>query len=109
MWGLEPTVGSIETWINRETLASQFAKEFDLSFLDGTELKSPQFQTPCTLFNGQVAPLVPFTFGGMIWYQGEANRGRAEQYIRLQKAYAHPISQCLQTLPLIWLRFCQHC
>lgn len=78
---------TIETWINRETLASQFAKEFDLSFLDGTELKSPQFQTPCTLFNGQVAPLVPFTFGGMIWYQGEANRGRPEQYIRLQKAY----------------------
>ena len=78
---------TIETWINRETLASKFGGEFDLSFLDGNELKSPQFQTPCTLFNGQVAPLVPFTLGGMIWYQGEANRGRNEQYIRLQKAY----------------------
>ena len=78
---------TIETWINRETLASKFGKEFDLSFLDGNELVGTQFQTPCTLFNGQVAPLVPFTIGGMIWYQGEANRGRAEQYIRLQKEY----------------------
>ena len=78
---------TIETWINRETLASRFGGEFDLSFLDGDELVGTQFQTPCTLFNGQVAPLVPFTFGGMIWYQGEANRGRNEQYIRLQKAY----------------------
>ncbi|MBR5175737.1 MAG: sialate O-acetylesterase [Bacteroidales bacterium] len=78
---------TIETWMSRETLASKFGQEFDLSFLDGSELKSPQFQTPCTLFNGQVAPLVPFSIGGMIWYQGEANRGRCEQYIRLQKAY----------------------
>ena len=46
-----------------------------------------EYQTPCTLFNGQVAPLIPFTFKGMIWYQGETNRGRPEQYIRLQKEY----------------------
>ena len=78
---------TIETWINRETLASKFSSEFDLSFLDGDELVGTQFQTPCTLFNGQVAPLVPYTLGGMIWYQGESNRGRSEQYIRLQKAY----------------------
>ena len=78
---------TIETWINRETLAAKFGKEFDLSFLDGDKIVGTQFQTPCTLFNGQVAPLVPFTFKGMIWYQGEANRGRAEQYIRLQKEY----------------------
>ena len=78
---------TIETWINRETLTSKFSKEFDLSFLDRDKIEGTEFQTPCTLFNGQVAPLVPFTFGGMIWYQGEANRGRAEQYIRLQKEY----------------------
>ena len=78
---------TIETWINRATMESKFGKEFDLAFLDGDKLINNQFQTPCTLFNGQVAPLVPFTFKGMIWYQGEANRGRCEQYIRLQKEY----------------------
>jgi len=78
---------TIETWMNRETISGKFGKEFDLSFLDGDKLIKQEYQTPCTLFNGQVAPLVPFTFKGMIWYQGESNRGRREQYIRLQKEY----------------------
>ena len=78
---------SIETWLDKETVTKNFAGEFDLGFLDGTEMPKNQHQTPTTLFNGQVAPLVPFTFKGMIWYQGETNRGRCEQYIRLQKEY----------------------
>lgn len=79
---------SIETWIDRETISSKFPNEFNLDFLDGkAEMPKVEYQTPCTLFNGQVAPLVPFTFKGMIWYQGESNRGRPEQYIRLQKEY----------------------
>ena len=82
-WG----ASTIETWMDRETLEGNFCGEFDLGFLDGNELPKIHYQTPCTLFNGMVAPLVPFTFKGMIWYQGEANRGRADQYIRLQKEY----------------------
>jgi sialate O-acetylesterase len=35
------------------------------------------------LWNGMLAPLVPFALRGAIWYQGEANCGRAEQYERL--------------------------
>lgn len=35
------------------------------------------------LWNGMIAPLVPFSFAGAIWYQGESNRGRHEQYARL--------------------------
>ena len=35
---------------------------------------------PSTLWNGMVAPLVPFAIRGVIWYQGESNAGRAEQY-----------------------------
>lgn len=35
------------------------------------------------LFNGMVNPLVPFAIKGAIWYQGESNAGRAEQYSRL--------------------------
>ena len=78
---------TIETWMDRETIAGKFGGEFNLGFLDGTELPNNRHQTPCTLFNGQVAPLIPYTFKGMIWYQGESNRGRCEQYIRLQKEY----------------------
>lgn len=29
--------------------------------------------TPCGLYNGMIAPLVPFAIQGVIWYQGESN------------------------------------
>lgn len=32
------------------------------------------------LFNGQIAPIIPYAIKGVIWYQGEANAGRADQY-----------------------------
>jgi sialate O-acetylesterase len=35
---------------------------------------------PANLYNGMIAPLVPFAVRGAIWYQGESNAGRAEQY-----------------------------
>lgn len=38
---------------------------------------------PTVLWNGMVAPLASFPFRGVLWYQGESNRLRAEQYSRL--------------------------
>ncbi|WP_075089659.1 sialate O-acetylesterase [Verrucomicrobium spinosum] len=35
---------------------------------------------PAVLFNGMVAPIVPYTVKGAIWYQGESNQPRAVQY-----------------------------
>jgi sialate O-acetylesterase len=35
------------------------------------------------LYNSMIAPLVPFGVKGAIWYQGESNAGRGEQYKRL--------------------------
>jgi sialate O-acetylesterase len=35
---------------------------------------------PGCLFNGMVAPLIPFAIKGVIWYQGEANTHRADEY-----------------------------
>jgi len=37
----------------------------------------------CDLYNGMIAPLVPFAIQGAIWYQGEANTPRAIQYREL--------------------------
>ena len=39
--------------------------------------------SPSVLFNAMIAPLIPFGIRGAIWYQGESNIGRAEQYRRL--------------------------
>ena len=36
--------------------------------------------TPTVLYNAMIAPLVPYSIKGAIWYQGESNVGRAEQY-----------------------------
>jgi sialate O-acetylesterase len=36
--------------------------------------------SPANLYNGMIAPLVPYGLGGVIWYQGESNAGRGEQY-----------------------------
>jgi sialate O-acetylesterase len=42
--------------------------------------------TPTALYNGMIAPIAPFGIRGAIWYQGESNRGRADQYARLLPA-----------------------
>jgi sialate O-acetylesterase len=34
------------------------------------------------LYNGMIAPLIPFAIKGAIWYQGESNAGRAELYAK---------------------------
>lgn len=36
--------------------------------------------SPTLLYNAMIAPLVPFTLQGAIWYQGESNVGRGKQY-----------------------------
>lgn len=38
---------------------------------------------PGNLYNARVMPLVPFAIKGVIWYQGESNANRAEQYREL--------------------------
>ncbi|HXI70613.1 MAG TPA: sialate O-acetylesterase [Verrucomicrobiae bacterium] len=35
---------------------------------------------PTVLYNGMIAPLLPYAMRGVIWYQGEANVGRERQY-----------------------------
>lgn len=41
---------------------------------------------PAVLYNGMIAPVAPLGIAGAIWYQGEANAGRAAQYRRLMPA-----------------------
>lgn len=38
---------------------------------------------PAELYNGMIYPLIPYAIAGAIWYQGESNAGRADQYARL--------------------------
>jgi len=41
---------------------------------------------PSALYNAMIAPLINYSVKGFLWYQGEANTGRAEEYAKLQPA-----------------------
>jgi len=38
------------------------------------------YSTPTVLYNGMIAPLIPYSIRGVVWYQGESNVGRHQQY-----------------------------
>lgn len=39
--------------------------------------------TATVLWNGMISPLLPYAIKGVIWYQGEANNGKAAEYATL--------------------------
>jgi sialate O-acetylesterase len=41
---------------------------------------------PAALYNAMVAPVINYAIKGFLWYQGEANTGKAEEYAKLQPA-----------------------
>ncbi len=41
---------------------------------------------PAALYNAMVAPVINYSIKGFLWYQGEANTGRADEYAKLQPA-----------------------
>ena len=87
---------SIETWLDENVIRKDFP-EFNLDYLKSGEVPGNMRNNwPCLLYNGQVHALVPYTFKGMLWYQGETNRGRTAQYERLQTAYAKRMRELFQ-------------
>ncbi len=41
---------------------------------------------PAALYNSMIAPLINYGIKGFVWYQGESNTGRADEYAKLQPA-----------------------
>lgn len=79
---------SIETWMTKEVIESVAPGEFDYGHLGTLDKKYDwNNQLPQLLFNGKIEPISPLTIKGFIWYQGETNKDRAEQYSRLQPAF----------------------
>jgi sialate O-acetylesterase len=39
-----------------------------------------EYRIAASIYNGMIEPLIPFAIRGAIWYQGESNEARAEQY-----------------------------
>lgn len=93
---------ALETWMNPEVVKndSEFKKiipafeqrnaawfEQNPQYKNKADHELPppfrDYQKTGHLYNGMIAPLIPFTIKGVIWYQGESNGGRGEQYQRL--------------------------
>ena len=69
-----------ESWLSQESLSSEPSLQplREAANLLGDNGK-PQDQLN-SLYNGMIAPLREFPIKGVVWYQGEANVGRAAQY-----------------------------
>jgi sialate O-acetylesterase len=65
------------------SLTGPWARKVSVSFANVTPPPvdySHSPATPSSLYNGMIAPLLPYAIRGVIWYQGEANVGREKQY-----------------------------
>jgi sialate O-acetylesterase len=67
---------SVEQWIKAETLA-EMKPSSATPVRPGGRVAVP---TTSKLYNGMLSPLIPYAIRGVIWYQGEADVGRARQY-----------------------------
>jgi sialate O-acetylesterase len=59
---------------------------FDMTKNEYASVKKPVSlgpSSPASLYNGMISPIVNFAIKGAIWYQGEANVGRADQYAKI--------------------------
>lgn len=75
-----------ESWISQAALKSD--EEFAAILQRGERANGDPNQAnnpnrASVLFNGMIAPLLPYAIAGTIWYQGESNVPRAHQYRKL--------------------------
>ncbi len=76
---LEKFEKSVAQWEQEKADAAKAGKEFKKGRPWG-------IWKPGELYNGMIAPLIPYAIKGAIWYQGESNADRAGQYRRLLPA-----------------------
>ena len=55
-------------------------------FPKGKDGGKVDIQSPLALYNGRIAPLVPYAIRGALWYQGESNNGEGMLYFEKMKA-----------------------
>ncbi|RZK38976.1 MAG: sialate O-acetylesterase [Pedobacter sp.] len=70
---------SVEAWMSPEDL-----KSFpEIKVPAKTDTIKEVSRTPTTLYNGMIHPVIGFGVRGVIWYQGESNYDRPDQYVSL--------------------------
>jgi len=72
-----PDYNNDEDWLREEYAG--FLKDVEKARKEGTP-EPLYFNCPSVLYNGIIAPLIPYGIRGVAWYQGESNAYRAYQY-----------------------------
>ncbi len=75
-----PGYNDDEEWLRGEY--AKYLKDAETARKNKQEMPL-YFNQPSVLFNGMIAPIVPFGIRGVTWYQGESNAYRAYQYRHL--------------------------
>ena len=86
--GIYGDAGDMKLNIGGKTISLAGDWSFRVALALTTSSSGPN-SAPTLLYNGMIAPLIPYAIRGAIWYQGEANTGRAYQY---RKAFPLMIS-----------------
>lgn len=73
-WG----ASRVEAWMDEETL-SEFK---NTEIVKDIPKEYPQ-HSPALLYNGMLHPLQNYSIKGVVWYQGESNITKADEYLRL--------------------------
>ncbi|MEM6380076.1 MAG: sialate O-acetylesterase [Bacteroidota bacterium] len=68
----------IEAWMSKESLT-----KFQPVDLEDTDIRSKTNKVPTALFNAMIHPILRYSITGVLWYQGESNRGDPESYEQL--------------------------
>lgn len=85
---------TIEAWMEKSIIEKDFSGELDLSpYKTGKLPEKYSYHVPGVLYNGMLNSLIPYTAKGFLWYHGEQNKERPEQYTRLQPAFVKMLRQ----------------
>lgn len=101
---------TIEAWMDREIINSQFP-EISTEHLDKdmkTEL--PAHKVASQLYNAKLHPFRHYTIKGFLWYQGESNRHKSEQYSKLLPAFVKQLRDIWnnEELPFYYVQIAPH-
>lgn len=69
-----------EAWASKEALAAVDSLKHFADQQVTIDPAKPNPHQPAVLFNGMLNPVIPFSIRGAVWYQGESNVDRADQY-----------------------------
>ncbi len=91
----------IEGWLAPSSIAADpsLVADFEKPPVVTDPTKPPRPQVAGALFNGMVAPMVPYAIRGVIWYQGESN-----VYVNDGSAYAPKMIALINGWRLAWHR-----